>query len=66
MVTCMLKVLSIDVYALLDHGATFSFVTLYVAVKFGFKPKKLLKSFSVSTPIRDSILAEQIYRNCTI
>jgi len=33
-ITGMLKVVSIDVYALLDLGASFSFVTPYVAMRF--------------------------------
>ena len=57
MVTDMLKILTHDVYALLDPGATFSFVTPYVAVKFGVNPECLLEPFSVSTPTGESILA---------
>jgi len=38
----MIKVFSIDVYALLDPGASLSVVTPYVANKFVVLPEKLL------------------------
>lgn len=52
-VASMLKIFSIDVYALLDPDATLSFVTLYVAVKFDFSPEELLEPFSISTLVGD-------------
>uniref|UniRef100_M1DY49 Gag-pol polyprotein n=1 Tax=Solanum tuberosum TaxID=4113 RepID=M1DY49_SOLTU len=47
-VTSMLKVFSIDVYALLDPTVSLSFVTPYVAMRFGISPEELLEPFSVS------------------
>ena len=47
----MLKVFSIDVYALLDPGATLSFVTPLVAKKFDILPDILHEHFLVSTPV---------------
>ncbi|KAG5586628.1 hypothetical protein H5410_047062 [Solanum commersonii] len=40
-VTGMIKVFTLDVYALLDPGACLSFVTPYVANKFDVLPNKL-------------------------
>ncbi|KAG5594941.1 hypothetical protein H5410_036173, partial [Solanum commersonii] len=34
--------------------------------EFDIIPEQLLKPFSISTPIGESILAERFYRNCTI
>ena len=48
-VTGMLKVLSLDVYALLDPDATLSFVTPLVAKKFDILPDALHEPFVVST-----------------
>jgi len=47
----MLKVIHLDVYALLDPGATFSFVTPYVAMRFGVSLNVLSEPFVVNTPI---------------
>ncbi|XP_059290037.1 uncharacterized protein LOC132043575 [Lycium ferocissimum] len=52
-VTGMLTVFSFDVYALMDPGSTLSYVTPYVARKFGIEPEKLKEPFEVSTPVVD-------------
>ncbi|WMV09329.1 hypothetical protein MTR67_002714 [Solanum verrucosum] len=59
-VTGMLKVSQLDVYALLDSGATLSFVTPYVAMRFGVVLDLLLEHFSVSTHVGDSIVAKRV------
>ncbi|KAK4733619.1 hypothetical protein R3W88_007880 [Solanum pinnatisectum] len=46
-VTDMLQVFSIDVYALLDHSATLSFVPPFVAMKFEVPPEELKEFFCV-------------------
>ena len=56
MVTGMLKLFSFDVYGLLDRGATLSFVTPHVAMKFEILPDILDKHFLVSTSVGDSVL----------
>ncbi|XP_070057276.1 replication protein A 70 kDa DNA-binding subunit C-like [Nicotiana tomentosiformis] len=38
-VTCILSMFSYDVYALIDPGSTLSYVTPFVANKFGVKPE---------------------------
>ncbi|XP_069147059.1 uncharacterized protein [Solanum lycopersicum] len=62
-VTDTLRVFDFDIYALLDPGDTFSFVTPYIAVQFSVNPKKLSKSFSVSTPVGDLVIARRAYKN---
>ncbi|KAH0712114.1 hypothetical protein KY289_008073 [Solanum tuberosum] len=62
----MLRFFQLDVYALLDHGATLSFVTQYVAMKFDVLPDVLLEPFSISTPIGDSMVAKRAYRICLV
>ena len=47
----MLKIFSIDVYALLDPSATLSFVTPLVAKKFVVLPYILHEPFIVSTQV---------------
>ncbi|XP_049360778.1 uncharacterized protein LOC125825494 [Solanum verrucosum] len=64
-VTGMLKVFLIDVYVLLDPGATLSFVTPFVAMQFDMLPEVLLQPFMVSTPVGDSV-ANRVYRKCPI
>lgn len=49
---------SIDVYALLHHDLTFSFVTPLVAVRFNF--------FLVSTIVGDFVLVKRFYKGCPV
>ena len=62
----MLRVFSIDVYALLDTGATFSFVTPLIARKFDILPDILNEPFMVTTPVGELVVVERSYRNCPI
>uniref|UniRef100_M1DCG5 Gag-pol polyprotein n=1 Tax=Solanum tuberosum TaxID=4113 RepID=M1DCG5_SOLTU len=59
-VTGMLQVFSIDVYALLDPGGTLSFVTPLVAMKFDILTDVLEEPFSVSIPVCDSVVAKRV------
>ena len=45
----MIKVITFDVYALLDAGVSLSFVPPDVTMNFYFLYEKLLEAFSVST-----------------
>ena len=65
-VTGTLRVFDLDVYALLDPGATLSFVTPYIAVQFSVSPETLSEPFSVSTPVGDPVIARRVYRNCPV
>ncbi|XP_049363665.1 uncharacterized protein LOC125828397 [Solanum verrucosum] len=60
-VTGMLRGFKLDVYVLLDPGATLSFVTSYVSMKFDVLPDVMLEPFSVSTSIGDSVVAKKVY-----
>lgn len=62
----MLQVFSRDVYALLDPESALSYVTLYVAVYFGFAPESIFESFLVSTIVGDSIIAKRVYSNYVV
>ena len=55
----MIKVFNFDVYAFLDPGANLYFVTPYVEKKF-WEPSYIY------TPVWESILADIIYRDCSI
>ena len=65
-VTGMLKIFTLDVYVLLDPGATLSFVTTLVAKKFDVLPYILYEPFLVSTPVGESVIAKRVYLNCPI
>ncbi|KAH0743187.1 hypothetical protein KY290_031180 [Solanum tuberosum] len=54
-----LRVFNLDVYALLDPGATLSFVTPYIAVNFDVSLETLSEPFSVSTPVGDPGIARR-------
>ena len=66
MVTGMLQVFSIDVYALLDPGATLSFLTPLVARRFDVLPNVFIEPFSFTTLVGDSIVARRVFRSCPI
>ena len=66
MVTGTLKVYHLHSYALLDPGASLSFITSYIAVGFGVIPEILEEPFSVSTLVGKSIIARQVYRECLV
>ncbi|XP_070050781.1 uncharacterized protein [Nicotiana tomentosiformis] len=65
-ITGILTVQSHDVYALIDLGSSLSYVTPYVATSFGIKPEQHNESFSVSTPVGESIMAARVYRDCVV
>ena len=60
MVIGMLKVVIIDVYALLDSGATLSCVTPLVAKKFDILPNILHELFIVSTLVGESVVSKRV------
>ena len=65
-VTGMLKVFSIDVYAVVDPDVTLLFVTPLLAKKFDILPDIFLEPFIVSTPVGESVVAKRVYRSCPI
>ena len=62
----LLKIFTLDVYALLDLGATLSSVAPLVSKKFDVLPEILDEPFLVSTPVGESVVAKRVYRNCPI
>ncbi|XP_070054416.1 uncharacterized protein [Nicotiana tomentosiformis] len=62
----MLTVFTFDVYALMDPGSTLSYVTPYIAKKFGIEPEKLCEPFEVSIQVGESVIARRIYRGCPV
>ena len=60
-VTSMLRVFDLDIYALLDPGSTISFVTPYIVVQFSVSPETHAKPFLVSTPIGYPLIARRVY-----
>ena len=54
--------ISINVYALLDLDATFSFVTLLVAINFNILHENIFSFYSVV----DSIVSKRVYKSCPI
>ena len=64
--TGLLKVFSIDVYALLDLGTTLSFVTTFVAKKFDVLPDMLHEPLVISNPVGEPVVEKRVYKNCPI
>lgn len=62
----MLKVLSVDFYALLDPDDIFYFVTPLVSIRFYILREVFYESFSVSTPVGDSINVKRVYKGFPI
>ena len=62
----MLQVFDLQVYALLYPRDNLSFVTPYIVVQFSVNPETLSEPFSVSTPVRDPVIARRVYRNCPV
>src|SRR5688572_17238643 len=65
-VTGMLRVFHLDVYALIDPGANISFVSPYVSMRFYVKSELLKDPFHVSTPVGESVVARTVYKRCPI
>ena len=64
--TDFFQVFSIDVYSLLDPGATLYFVNPLIPRMFDFLPDILNEFFMVTTPIGESVVAKRLYRNSLI
>ena len=62
----MIKVFTFDVYALLDLGASLSFVTPQVATEFEILLEKHCEPFSVSTTVGQYTLAKKVSHDCPI
>nr|XP_016507966.1 PREDICTED: uncharacterized protein LOC107825602 [Nicotiana tabacum] len=65
-VTGILSVFSIDMYALIDPGSTLSYISPFVASKWDREPELLHKSFKVSTSMGESVVVRRVYRSCDV
>ena len=66
MVTSVLQVFSINVYALLDVGVTLLFFTHFATRKFDILPDIFNEPSIVTTPLGESLVAKRVYRNSYI
>lgn len=62
----MLRVFNLDAYALLDPGANWLFVTIFLVNKFHAHPDVLHDPYGVSNLVGESIFAQRIYENYPI
>lgn len=58
----ILSVFSTNVHVLTDPGSTLSYITLFVADKYGKVTELLCQPFVVSTSISESVIVIWIYR----
>ena len=65
-VSGILKVFSIDLYAFIDLGSTLSFVTPLATKNFDILPDVLIEPFSVTNPVGDSVVAKRVFMSCPI
>ncbi|XP_070049785.1 uncharacterized protein [Nicotiana tomentosiformis] len=50
----------------MDPGSTFSYITPFITGKLDMRSELLLQPVEVSTPVGDSIIANHVYRECTV
>ena len=62
----MLQVFSTFVYALLDLRSTLSFVTPLLSLTFEILPEVLHDPIVVSTPLRENVRIDRVYKDCLI
>ena len=62
----MLQVFSTFVYALLDPRSTLSFVTPLLSLTFEILPEVLHDPIVVSTPLRENVRIDRVYKDCLI
>ncbi|XP_070055466.1 uncharacterized protein [Nicotiana tomentosiformis] len=65
-VTGILTIHSHAIYALMDPGSTFSYITPFIAGKLDMRSELLPQPVEVSTQVGDSIVANHVYRDCTV
>ena len=66
MVTVILQGFIINVYDLLDPGATLYFVSPFVAKKFDILPDILKEPLMMNTLISELVVEKRVYRNFSI
>ncbi|XP_070039753.1 uncharacterized protein [Nicotiana tomentosiformis] len=62
----ILTIHSHAIYALMVPSSTFSYITPFIAGKLDMRSELLPQPVEVSTPVGDSIVANHVYRDCTV
>ena len=65
-VTDIIPVISIHARVLFDFGSSHSFISLKFAISLNCVPEKLNEPLYVSTPFKNIIVANIIFKNCII
>ncbi|XP_042454998.1 uncharacterized protein LOC122039050 [Zingiber officinale] len=65
-ITSMIFVASIPAHALIDSGATHSFISAIYIAKLGITPEQMIKGYSVSLPSGVKLYNNRVVRNCQI
>ncbi|XP_070029844.1 uncharacterized protein [Nicotiana sylvestris] len=65
-ITGILLLCSHNIYAIMDLGSTFSYVTPYFAINLGLEPEQLSEPFLVSTLVGESVKVTRVYRGCIV
>ncbi|XP_042387544.1 uncharacterized protein LOC121979615 [Zingiber officinale] len=63
-ITSMILVASIPAHALIDSGATHSFISATYIAKLGITPEQMNKGYSVSLPSGEELHSNRVVRNC--
>ncbi|XP_070029299.1 uncharacterized protein [Nicotiana sylvestris] len=65
-VTSILTIHFHAIYALIDPCSTFSYINPFIAGKLDMRSELFPQSVEVSMPVGDSIIANHVYRGCTM
>ncbi|XP_070029054.1 uncharacterized protein [Nicotiana sylvestris] len=65
-VTGILTIHSHAIYALINLGSTFSYITPFIAGKLDMRSELLPQSVEVCTPVGDTIVVNHVYQGCTV
>ncbi|XP_070011776.1 uncharacterized protein [Nicotiana sylvestris] len=65
-VTGILSIFFIDMYALIDLGSTLLYISPFIASKWDKERELLHKSFEVSMPMGESVVVRRVYRSCDV
>ncbi|XP_073133883.1 uncharacterized protein [Henckelia pumila] len=65
-VTCMIRIVDLPDNALIDTGATHSFISVKFLMKLGILPDESISGFSVSFPSGKELKSNQVIKYCKI
>ena len=66
MIRGKISLFDLDIYALIDLGATHSFIASTTASRLPITPGVLGTDLTVSTPLGDCIIVHTVYRDCPL